>query len=125
MGVGYGLDSNGTERGWPHVYGVPKPVGFKRSDIDKILDNTPEGQALFEAVRCNFRSKLTQIAGSFQPSSDPLPLQPGMCVCVCVCVCVSPFVLHFFLHVYTVCIFPYCFPRKYFLFKFLMIFKSK
>ena len=22
--VGYGLDSNGTKRGWPHVYGVPK-----------------------------------------------------------------------------------------------------
>lgn len=63
--VGYGLDSNGTKRGWPHVYGVPKPAGFKRSDIDKILDNTPEGQGLFEAVRRNFRSKLTQIAGSF------------------------------------------------------------
>ena len=22
--VGYGLDDNGTKRGWPHVYGVPK-----------------------------------------------------------------------------------------------------
>jgi len=63
--VGYGLDSNGTKRGWPHVYGVPKPAGFKRSDLDKILDHTAEGEELFTAVRCDFRAKLAQLAGSF------------------------------------------------------------
>jgi hypoxanthine phosphoribosyltransferase len=65
--VGYGLDDGGEKRGWPHVFGVPKPDGeeFEKCEADKIFDGTDEGEEVFRTLRSAFRQKLGHVAESF------------------------------------------------------------
>ena len=65
--VGYGLDDSGEKRGWPHVFGVPKPEGaeFEKCEADRIFENTPQGEFTFRSLRTGFRKKLALIAESF------------------------------------------------------------
>ena len=65
--MGYGLDDGGEKRGWPHVFGVPKPEGeeFVKCEADRIFDGTPQGEFVFRGLRAAFRKKLALIAESF------------------------------------------------------------
>ena len=65
--VGYGLDDGGEKRGWPHVFGVPKPPDGSVSlcEADRIFEKTPEGDHVFKRLRARFRAKLSSVAEGF------------------------------------------------------------
>eukprot|EP01006_Ploeotia_vitrea_P053944 TRINITY_DN67831_c6_g5_i1.p2 TRINITY_DN67831_c6_g5~~TRINITY_DN67831_c6_g5_i1.p2 ORF type:complete len:348 (-),score=45.67 TRINITY_DN67831_c6_g5_i1:2599-3642(-) len=64
--VGYGLDDQGTKRGWPHVFGVPKVGDAKRTEDDEMFDMDEEQQQgtnkKFEEVRVQFHKRLATLA---------------------------------------------------------------
>jgi hypoxanthine phosphoribosyltransferase len=49
--VGYGLDDNGTKRGWPILFACPKAPGVPKEDADKIFNNDEEGIAKHRSIR--------------------------------------------------------------------------
>ena len=112
--MGYGLDSNGTKRGWPHVYGVPKvrtdiTVETWVSSLQRIWSNRNDLSRMFSWPKLHVllpvlsvRDWLTQCLLYLQPAgfarSDldkildhtaEVTPSPDPCVCVCVCVCVT------------------------------------
>lgn len=49
--VGYGLDDNGTKRGWTELYAKPKCDGVPRVEADTIFKPGPEGRAMQQTLR--------------------------------------------------------------------------
>jgi hypothetical protein len=49
--VGYGLDDDGTKRGWPLLFAKPKCEGVPLGEADKIFNEGAEGVAVHRAIR--------------------------------------------------------------------------
>ena len=49
--VGYGLDDDGTKRGWPMLFAKPKCAGVPLGEADKIFQGDAEGQAVHRRIR--------------------------------------------------------------------------
>jgi hypoxanthine phosphoribosyltransferase len=49
--VGYGLDDNGTKRGWPILFACPKAPGVPKEEADKIFNDDEEGKAAHRRIR--------------------------------------------------------------------------
>lgn len=49
--VGYGLDDNGTKRGWPLLYAKKKADGIPPCPEDVIFDDTQAGRDMYATIR--------------------------------------------------------------------------
>jgi len=49
--VGYGLDDNGTKRGWTNLWAVPKPLGMIKSYDDELFESRDKHSELQRAIR--------------------------------------------------------------------------
>lgn len=49
--VGYGLDDDGTKRGWTHLFAKCKSAGVPVCAEDSIFNNDAEGQTMFKHIR--------------------------------------------------------------------------
>ena len=51
--VGYGLDDNGTKRGWTELFAKPKIPGVPKVAADEIFAEGAAGKAKLKAVRAD------------------------------------------------------------------------
>jgi len=56
--VGYGLDDNGTKRGWPMLFGKPKCAGVPLAAADAIFSGSEEGAAMHASIRQRIKKSL-------------------------------------------------------------------
>ena len=57
--VGYGLDDNGTKRGWPMLFACPKAPGVEMVEADKIFNDDDEGKAVHLRIRQEIQQALS------------------------------------------------------------------
>lgn len=56
--VGYGLDDNGTKRGWTELFAKPKAEGVPKCEADGIFEPGSSGKKLLESYRNSLRQGL-------------------------------------------------------------------
>eukprot|EP00041_Stephanoeca_diplocostata_P036462 m.1333457 g.1333457 ORF g.1333457 m.1333457 type:complete len:249 (-) comp24871_c0_seq3:5212-5958(-) len=56
--VGYGLDDQGTKRGWTELLGVPKAPGVPGTEDDVIFDGSDAGRAHLKTIRAAVLAQL-------------------------------------------------------------------
>ena len=56
--VGYGLDDDGTKRGWTELFAKPKCAGVPKAAADDIFLNGPVGAAKMKEVRAALLGKV-------------------------------------------------------------------
>jgi hypothetical protein len=56
--VGYGLDDNGTKRGWEELWACPKIPGIPPTEADGIFNEGEAGKQMLLDIRAKVRSTL-------------------------------------------------------------------
>mmetsp|Transcript_26549 Transcript_26549/g.32185 ORF Transcript_26549/g.32185 Transcript_26549/m.32185 type:complete len:277 (-) Transcript_26549:169-999(-) len=56
--VGYGLDDNGTKRGWTELFAKPKAPGIPKVDADKIFEDGEVGERKLRELRARIVSDM-------------------------------------------------------------------
>ena len=56
--VGYGLDDDGTKRGWTELFAKPKAPGIPLVAEDAIFKDGAEGESAYKAVRADILARV-------------------------------------------------------------------